>query len=138
MKSDDKSVALIFVWIAYGVISFFTFSGKPIDFWTVIFAAVLGVIALAATFIIARMGSLESGFRTLNAEDKDRTDDKAKRSDLALVERLIASMSEGEKATLRRELLGDSTSDVMVLGEDGELMRVDEQQAAQNERLRRQ
>ncbi len=122
MKSRDKTQALIAMWIVIAILAGVTFTS--LDFtsstsWVfAIFAVVFGAMALGGTYIIAIMTRTmpDSGDRTHESDRRDPG--KAKTSDLALVDRMVESLSDEELAALRRRLLaGEDDGEVISLEE---------------------
>ncbi len=76
----------------------------------------LTAMTLLATFMITRVpNTVETKM------DSGRISGKAKRSDTALVDRLLDSMSDAEVAALRKRLMGND----LVVGDDGEMVTLD-------------
>jgi hypothetical protein len=80
-------------------------------------------MTLLATFMITRVPN--AGETTT---DRSRIGHKAKRSDTALIDRLIDSMSDAEVAAFRKRLMGNDP----VVGDDGEIVSLDDLRAGKN------
>ncbi|HLY29203.1 MAG TPA: hypothetical protein VKQ72_22850 [Aggregatilineales bacterium] len=116
MRSQDKVPALGIVWGVFLVLAFFSLLRGPMGFWD----AVWGITLVLATFGVS---AFIMGVHRADAEpgysDRDtHSQGKAKHSDLALVERLVESMSDEELAALRQRL----TDQHMSVGDDGEMI----------------
>ena len=122
MKSRDKTQALIAMWIVIAILAGVTFTSLDFNSATswvfAIFAAVFGAMALGGTYIVAIMTRTmpDDGDRALERHARDR--DKAKTSDLALVDRMVESLSDEELAALRRRLLASDDDGEVISLED--------------------
>ncbi len=103
-------------------------------FWGPVWLIVLAMATFGATGLIVTRDhhtnddtNFRPGMQNMNGQGK------AKRSDLALVDRLVASMSDEELAALRERLTdertaGDKVDDTITsVGDDGEIVRRDSQ-----------
>ena len=88
---------------------------------TVVLGLALTFMTLLATFMVTRAST------TVETKmDTGRISGKAKRSDTALVDRLLDSMSDAEVAALRRRLEEENEA---VAGDDGEMVSLDDLRA---------
>jgi len=122
MKSKERTkmfstVWTVFIWLFLFVAVF----GEHTEVVLIVLLG-LGLMTLLATFMITQAGIPNE------TNDSPSITSKSKRSDTALVDRLLESMSEGEMAALRRRLMGD----ISVIGSDGELVPLDELKAGDN------
>ncbi len=119
MTSGDRLKALMAVWVALvlllGVVIVFM-SSSSVAWAAVSLGAMLMVVALLATFMITRAKG-----PTSEPLEREEYRGKAKRSDTALVERLIDSMSDDELAAFRERLMGGMST----MGDDGEIVPLD-------------
>jgi hypothetical protein len=120
MNSSDKAGAIFVTWVIVGALAFFTLpriAETVSEDWVVLgVMGILALIGLGTTFILAVMTSTESK-PSVEREPRERS--KPKNSDTALVDRLLATMSDDELASLRRRLSAD---DLVALDDDGELV----------------
>lgn len=120
MNSDGKAGAIVLTWLMVGVIAFFTLpriAETVSEDWVILgVMGILALIGLGTTFIVAVMTRTEP-MTKVERETSERP--KPKNSDTALVDRLLATMSDDELASLRRRL---STEEQMTLDDDGELV----------------
>lgn len=130
MNSGDRFKAVLVIWVAViVVIAVFadgmTKAATPFAAGSsVIAGAVCFFVALFASVLTWRLTRSEPDQSSLAADARERRQreafdarergrsegggsSKAKRSDLALVERLLDTMSDTERAALRRRLMGD-------------------------------
>ncbi len=77
----------------------------------------LMIMTVLATYMITRSGGQSS-----EPIEREQARGKAKRSDTALIERLIDSMSDEELAALRQRLVGGMST----IGDDGEIVPLDQ------------
>ena len=125
MTPKDRSKLLTRIWKAFTTfaILIIIFGGANL-----FLLAGLAVTTLLATLIVSLSRTVAEPPGELSfGEESDESDEimttpKAKRSDMALVDRLIGSMSESELAALRKRL----NQDTPVLGDDGEMVSLDE------------
>jgi hypothetical protein len=119
MNSDGKAGAIVLTWLMVGGIAFFTLpriAETVSEDWVILgVMGILALIGLGTTFIVAVMTRTEP----LTGERQTRERAKPKNSDTALVDRLLATMSDDELASLRRRLSADEQ---MALDDDGELV----------------
>jgi hypothetical protein len=119
MNSDGKAGAIVLTWLMVGGIAFFTLpriAETVSEDWVILgVMGILALIGLGTTFIVAVMTRTEP----LTSERQTRERTKPKNSDTALVDRLLATMSDDELASLRRRLSADEQ---MALDDDGELV----------------
>ncbi len=119
MNSGDRLKALIAVWIACFLmaLTIAIFAGA-LEGWAVVsLGGMLMIMTLLGTFMITRSGGASSA-----PIEREEIRGKAKRSDTALIERLIDSMSDEELAALRRRLIGEAPT----IGDDGEIIPGDQ------------
>ncbi len=119
MNSGDRLKALMAVWIAsvcMGV-TIAIFTGGAQGWVPVSLGGMLMFMTLVATFMITR-----SGEQTSEPLEREQYRGKTKRSDTALIERLIDSMSDEELASLRQRLVGGMST----IGDDGEIVPLDQ------------
>ncbi len=117
MTSGDRLKALAIVWGAITVIAvaLAVFSHNLDPFMGFFFGVAMLLAALVSTALIMR-GAAQDDVHSRKIASARRTG-KAKRSDMALVDRLIESMSDSELDALRQRL-GDDNA---VVGDDGEI-----------------
>jgi hypothetical protein len=120
MTSGDRLKALAIVWAAITIIAvaIAIFGHNMAEWMTISFGFVLMVGALVSTHMIMRGAAHEDvGSRKAISSRRGGASGKAKRSDMALVDRLIESMSDTELDALRQRLGDDSAA----IGDDGEI-----------------
>ena len=123
MNSGDRLRALFVVWGAATVIaiSMLIFLSGAEGWVRVVLGLAVTFMTLLATFMVTRAQS------TIETRiDSHSVSGKAKRSDTALVDRLLDSMSDAEVAALRRRLDEEADS---VVGDDGEIVSLDDLKA---------
>jgi hypothetical protein len=127
MRSEHKAIALLGTWLMIGAmmgIVLTELGSSSLDDW--VFAAlagVFGLILVAVTAIITVATPTITEPRANQRADREpRGLGKAKNSDTALVDRLIATMSDAELAALRRRLGQDEAA----LSDDGEIISLEE------------
>ncbi len=120
MTSGDRLKALGIVWGAITVmaVALAMFGHNMSEFLGVFFGVAMITVALLSTAMIMR-GAAQDDVRSRKPASSRRTSGsgKAKRSDMALVDRLIESMSDSELDALRQRLGDDNAS----IGDDGEI-----------------
>lgn len=132
MTSRDRLIGLGLVWVLYAVlVALLLEEWGPTIGATVPMIVFLSIITLAVSMFVTRAAppaaaSQEQGQdrgRARPAREEGRTvaSPKAKRSDMALVDRLIDSMSDSELDALRQRLERGGSS----LDADGELLDED-------------
>ena len=125
MTPKDRSKLLTRIWKAFTTFAILIIIFGGANFFLL---AGLAVTTLLATLIVSLTRTVDEppGESAVEeAEDEEEeiiTTPKAKRSDMALVDRLIGSMSEPELAALRKRL----NQDTPVVGDDGEMVSLDE------------
>lgn len=126
MKSEHKALALLGTWLMIGVLAGVVLTNFGLGIqeeWVI--AAVTGIFAL----LLISMTAIITVATPTIASDKSadsraaRGLSKAKNSDTALVDRLIATMSEEELAALRRRLSAPDSAEV---GDDGEVISLED------------
>jgi hypothetical protein len=118
MTSKDKSNVVIAMWVITTILSLAVVIDRPINEWVV-----LTMVALVGAAMVGSI-AITTGVRTVeDSSPRQRTQalGKAKNSDMALVDRLIESMSEEELAALRQRL---GVEERLALGDDGELVEM--------------
>ena len=125
MNSDGKAGAIVVTWLVVGAIAFFTLpriAEMVSEDWIVLgVMGILALIGLGTTFILAVLTrSIPNEKPTAEVEVRHH---KPKNSDSALVDRLLATMSDDELASLRRRL---SAGDAVTLDDDGELITMEQ------------
>jgi hypothetical protein len=130
LNPRDRLKALSIVWTAFTltVVGVALFTAKGEGYVVLTLGLALALMSLLATFMITRIPNADE------TADSSRISAKAKRSDTALIDRLIESMSDAELAALRKRLTGDSTT----VGDDGEIVSLDELQAGRNSNGRKE
>lgn len=126
MTSRDRLIGLGLVWLVYAILLAIIFDeGAATISASAPFMVFLTIITLAASIIVTRAAppaaaqdQRQSSARAARDSDLIAADPKAKRSDLALVDRLIESMSDSELEALRRRLDQGGSA----IGADGELL----------------
>ncbi len=119
MTSGDRLKALMAVWIACFLMALtVAIFARGLEGWAVVsLGAMMMIMVLLATAMIMRAGGPSS-----EPIEREQIRGKAKRSDTALIERLIDSMSDEELAALRRRLIGEMST----IGDDGEIVPLDQ------------
>ena len=121
MKSKERTKMFSTVWTVFTwLFLFVAVFGEHTDVILIVLLG-LGLLTLLATYMITRADIPNE------TNDRPTITSKSKRSDTALVDRLLESMSEAEMAALRRRLMGD-----IPVGSDGELVPLDELKAGGN------
>jgi hypothetical protein len=120
LNSGDRLRALFVVWTACTVmaVSMMIFRVES----TAAGLALTFVTALATLMITRVPNTVET------TTDSNRISAKAKRSDTALIDRLIDSMSDAEVAALRKRLMEDDR----IVSDDGEIVSLDALKAGKN------
>jgi hypothetical protein len=125
MTSRDRLIGLGLVWLIYAILIGLMIDGSAATMGAAVpFMVFLTLITLAATVFLTRAAPPaaaakdETRARTARDRNLNAANPKAKRSDMALVDRLIDSMSDSELDALRRRLERSGSS----LGDDGELL----------------
>ncbi len=114
MTSGDRLKALMAVWITCFLMALTIAIFASATAWAAVsLGGMLMFMTLLATFMITRAKGPDS-----EPMEREQTRWKAKRSDTALIERLIDSMSDEELAALRQRLIGDLST----IGDDGEIV----------------
>jgi hypothetical protein len=118
LNSGDRLKALFIVWTVCGLIavSMIIMLHNADAFSGITMGLMLVIMTLLATFMITRVPNTVE-----TRADADRISGKAKRSDTALVDRLLDSMSDAEVAALRKRLMSND----LVVGDDGEMVTLD-------------
>jgi hypothetical protein len=119
MKSGHRLTALIVIWIAFAVASSETFDNLSLNNSSGSAAAVAMTLIYVVGVIVASLVVMKFGGTDTDAAQRSSlSNQKPKRSDMGLAERLIDSMSDEELEALRQRLMGGS----MTIGDDGELI----------------
>jgi hypothetical protein len=123
LNSGDRLRALFVIWGAATaiVISMMIFLGHAEGWVTAVLGLAVAFMTVLATFMVTRASSMVE-----TKMDTGRMSGKAKRSDTALIDRLLDSMSDAEVAALRRRLEEEADS---VVGDDGEMVSLDDLRA---------
>lgn len=127
MTPKDRSKLLTRIWKAFTTFAILIIIFGGANFFLL---AGLAITTLLATLIVSLSRTVDAPPGELAVEEDEEeekeeeiiTTPKAKRSDMALVDRLIGSMSESELAALRRRL----NENAPVVGDDGEMVSLDE------------
>jgi hypothetical protein len=119
MTSGDRLKALAIVWGAITVIAvaLAMFGGNMDRFMALFFGVAMMLAAMLSTAMIMRGAGHEEVSSRKTVSSRRGTSGKAKRSDMALVDRLIETMSDSELDALRQRLGDDSAA----VGDDGEI-----------------
>jgi hypothetical protein len=120
LNSGDRLRALFVIWGAATAIaiSMLIFLQHAEGWVTVVLGLAVAFMTLLATFMVTRASN------TVETRiDTGRMSGKAKRSDTALIDRLLDSMSDAEVAALRRRLEEEADA---VIGDDGEMVSLDD------------
>ncbi len=119
MNSGDRLKALMGVWITCVLmaVTLAIFTSGAEGWVPVSLGGMLMIMTLLGTFMITRAKGPDN-----DRMEREQVRGKAKRSDTALIERLIDSMSDEELAALRRRLVGGMST----IGDDGEIVPLDQ------------
>ncbi|MCC7207327.1 MAG: hypothetical protein IT323_08475 [Anaerolineae bacterium] len=123
MTSRDRLIGLGLVWLIYAALLGYMISQGPATVAvSVPFMVFLTLVTLLASFFLTRGAAPaanqdQGSARAARDRELTAANPKAKRSDLALVDRLIDSMSDSELDALRQRLEQSGSA----LGADGEL-----------------
>jgi len=119
MNSRDKLIAMVIIWGAAVLISLMLFVGKDmINFGEGLLGFFLFMGVIGGTIAISQAD--ESSNTSERKERTIRESSKLKREDTQLIDRLVESMDDDERAALMQRL---STPDDYTITDDGELRK---------------